>query len=81
MRASDVHILHLDGRDVRSDREGLPTWNYERAAKNEWTVTTWKDERFRPHYSGCKVEVLDGNGEPVHGATTLGTVRDSYEDD
>ena len=75
----DVRILHLDGRDVRGDREDLPNYSrYERAAKNEMTVSEWKEKRFKPIYPGFEVEVLDGHGNPVHGATKLGTVRDSY---
>lgn len=42
-----INILHPDGRDVRGDREGLPSWPYDRATKNDWTVETWVDERFR----------------------------------
>jgi hypothetical protein len=74
-----VRIRHLHGADVRSDREGLPTWPYERAAKDTWSVADWKRERFAPRYPGFEVDVVDGDGEPVHGLTKLETVRDSYE--
>jgi hypothetical protein len=76
----DVRILHLDGRDVRGDRQGIPSWPYERAARNQSTVSAWRDDRFSLTYPGFAVEVLDGNGDPAHGSMNLGKVRDTYED-
>ena len=78
----DVHILHPDGHDVRGDIHGLPNYSkYERAAKNEITVADWRETRFKSVYPGFNVEVLDGDGEVVHGGTRLGSVRDSYDED
>ena len=77
----DVRLLHEDGRDVRSDLAGLPQYSYGRAAKNGMTVTAWIENRFNSVYPGFRVEVLDGNGNPAHGATKLGTLRDSYVED
>lgn len=75
----EVRVLHQDGRDVRSDYDGLPYYNkYERAASHEMTVADWKEIRFNSVYPGFKVKVLDGGGREVHGATKLGNVRDSY---
>jgi len=75
----DVRILTSDGRDVRGDLSGVPQYyTYEKAAKNDMTVESWKATRFRPTYPGFDVDVLDGNGESVQGNTKLGTVRDSY---
>jgi hypothetical protein len=76
-----VAILHLHGSDVRSDKEGLPMYKYEKAAKNDMTVADWKEIRFKPNYPGFDVAVLNGSGETVHGGTKLWTVRDSYDDD
>ena len=76
-----VRIRHLGGADVRSDRQGLPTWPYERAAKDSWSVADWKRERFAPTYPGFNVEVLDADGNPVPGQTRLESVRDTYADD
>jgi hypothetical protein len=76
-----VTLRHPDGGDVRSDRTGLPTWPYERAAKDAWSVADWKRERFGPTYPGFVVDVLDGDGEAAPGQTKLETVRDSYGDD
>ncbi len=76
-----VTIRYEDGRDVRSDRSGLPTYPYERAAKNGMTVAQWKENRFKLCYPGFDVDVLDGDGSAVHGGMQLGTVRDSYDDE
>jgi hypothetical protein len=77
----DVRILHLDRRDVRGDMQGLPSYTFERAAKNEMTVADWREIRFKHIYAGFEVEVVNGNGEAAHGATKLGNVRDSYDEE
>jgi hypothetical protein len=74
-----VRVLHLRGADVRGDREGMPQYNYHRAADNHITVETWKATRFRPSYPGFEVDVLDARGNSVQGNTKLETVRESYE--
>lgn len=78
-----VRILHLDGRDVRGDRMGLPQYPFKAPARNDLSVEQWKAGRFRGAYPGFRVEVLDCDGNSVHGNTRLGTVRDTYyeEDD
>lgn len=76
-----VHILHLGGRDVRSDRTGLPQYPYKTQASNEMTVERWKTIRFRRAYPGFEVDVLDGDGHVVHGNTKLDTLRRTYIED
>jgi hypothetical protein len=76
-----VRILHLDGRDVRGDRMGLPPYLFPGPARNDLSVEQWKEWRFRQVYPGFRVEVLDCDGHAVHGNTRLGTVRDTYYDD
>ncbi len=76
-----VTIRYEDGRDVRSDRRGLPPYGYKRAAKGSMTVAQWKEARFKASYPGFDVDVLDGDGVPVHGGTRLQTVRASYGED
>ncbi|HKU82198.1 MAG TPA: hypothetical protein VJP76_08520 [Candidatus Tumulicola sp.] len=75
-----VKIHHLDGRDVRSDRQGMPSWPYERAAKDSWTVAQWRTERFNNVYPGFDVDVLDGDCSPAAGQTRLENLRESYDD-
>ena len=73
-----VRILHLNGADVRGDREGLPQYAYHRAADKDVTVETWKETRFRPSFPGFEVDVVDVRGNSVQGNTKLDTVRTSY---
>lgn len=74
----DVRFLHLDGKDVRSDRSGIPAYPYERGAKSRWRVSTWKKSRFSQAYPGFDCDVLDGDGYPVHGGRILSSVRYTY---
>ncbi len=74
-----VRILHLSGADVRGDREGLPQYDYHRAADNDITVETWKETRFRPSFPGFEVDVVDARGNSVQGNTKLETVRAKYQ--
>jgi hypothetical protein len=76
-----VRILWPDGRDVRGDKEGMPMYPYDRAAKNSTNVATWREQRFHRAFPGFDVEVLDADGLPVHGNTLLSSVRDSYLED
>jgi hypothetical protein len=75
-----VRIRYLDGTDVRADRQGMPSWPYERAARDAWTVATWKTQRFAEVYPGFDVDVLDGDGSIVTaGQTLLESVRETYD--
>jgi hypothetical protein len=75
-----VRVRTSDGRDIRSDREGMPSWPYEKAARDRWSVARWKQDRFISLYPGFRVDVLDGNGTIVEfGQTLLETVRESYD--
>jgi hypothetical protein len=78
----DVRFLHGDGRDVRSDLGGVPSYSasFERAAKDSMTVSDWKTGRFRAAYAGYDCEVLDASGKPVHGASLLSSVRATYRE-
>jgi len=75
-----VRVRTSDGRDIRSDREGMPPWPYEKGARDRWSVARWKQERFVSLYPGFGVDVLDGDGQSVEfGQTLLETVRESYD--
>lgn len=76
-----VRILHLDGRDVRGDRMGLPQYPFQMPAKNDVSVEKWKETRFRQAYPGFRVDVVDCDGTSAHGNTRLGTLRDTYYED
>ena len=74
----EVAFRHPDGRSMRSDRSGVPQYEYQRAAKNSMTVADWKNQRFYPNYAGFEIQVLNGGGKSVSRNTLLSTVRDSY---
>lgn len=74
----DIRFIHPDGRDVRSDKTNIPGYSYQKAAKGNMNVATWRDQRFKQLYPGFECEVLDAGSEVVHGAMLLSTVRDSY---
>jgi hypothetical protein len=70
-----VRVLWPDGTDVRSDYVGAKSYRCIRAARDNWTVARWVRERFNRLNPQFDVEVLDSNGNPVHGRTSLRTVR------
>jgi hypothetical protein len=74
----DAHILHPDGRDVRSDRDHMPSYPFTRKASGTSTVADWRRTRFHLRYPGFDVVVVDGRGDIVHGSTLLRTVRATY---
>ena len=74
----DVRFYHPDGTDVRSDKGNVPSYSFERAAKGNLNVSSWRDQRFKRSYPGFDCEVLDAQGNPCHGATLLSTVRETY---
>ena len=75
-----VRVTTADGRDIRSDREGMPSWPFEKGARDRWSVARWKADRFVNFYPGFAVDVLDGDGTVVEfGQTLLETVRESYD--
>jgi hypothetical protein len=75
-----IRIRYLAGADVRGDRQGMPAWPYERAARDAWSVADWRERRFCNVYPGFDVDVIDGDGNIVSaGQTLLQTVRESYE--
>ena len=74
----NVRVLWPDGNDVRSDYVGGKSYRCIRAARDSWTVARWKRDRFKRSNPQFDVEVIDGNGNPVQGRTSLRTVREWY---
>ncbi len=74
----EVTIRHADGRDMRSDKQGLPDYPYEKGAKNDFTIAQWREQRFYTRYPGYGVTVWLVDGTEAHGRMKLATVRDSY---
>lgn len=75
-----VTIRHADGRDMRSDKEGMRGYPFRRGAKNDFTVAKWREQRFQRNYPGFDVSILLRNGAVASGGMKLATVRDSYVD-
>ena len=75
----NVRFLHpITGSDVHDAKQHVPSYPYQRAAKNAWTVAHWKRDRFHNTYAGYTVAVLDAKGRDCHGRTLLSNVRDEY---
>ena len=70
-----VRFLSPEGTDLA--RRHIDDYSYARAANKAWTVAKWRKSRFTPSYTAFGVEVLDGDGNPVHGKTLLSTMRDT----
>lgn len=73
-----IVIRDRDGRDVRSDSDIPSPYDCKNQGKNNWTVSEWKERRFKPRFAGYEVDVLMGDEQVAPGQTTLSTVRDSY---
>ena len=71
----------LSRRDVRADREKIPSYSskYVRAARQMYTVADWRSKRFAKHYPGFEVDVLRVDGRPANGKTRLATLRAEYD--
>lgn len=74
-----VSLLHENGADIRSDKQAIPQYGFERMANGEQTVNQWIATRFRKTYPGFKVNVMAADGSTCFGNTKLKTVRDSYD--
>jgi len=74
----EVTLRDPHGRDVRSDKEGLPMYRFRAAAKNDFTVSQWRKRRFNKVYPWLEITVWSADGSVAHGGTKLSTLRDSY---
>ncbi len=73
----DVRVLE-NGIDKKGNSEEARSYTFMRASQDSRTVAQWIDERFKETNPHFEVEVLDGDGNIVHGRTTLGNVRETY---
>jgi type I restriction enzyme M protein len=71
-----VIFLDADGADASSKR--VIDYPYQRAARGTWSVTQWKQDRFAVAYPEFNVEVIDPDGNVVHGRTLLDNIRQSW---
>ncbi len=73
-----VIFLDADGADASSKR--VVDYPYQRAARGTWSVTQWKQDRFAAAYPEFNVEVIDPDGNVVHGRTLLDNIRQRFID-
>ena len=66
-----------NGKDVRSDKGGIPQWDYDYATKGAMTVASWRD-KFHRSYPGFECDILLGNGSVAYGNVLLENVRRTY---
>ena len=72
----DVHLICDElQKPFRSNKRLDFDFNYKRAASNKMTVSCWSRQRMP---EDVEVVVLDADGNPMHGRTTLNTVRQTY---
>jgi superfamily II DNA or RNA helicase len=70
---------------VVADPGGQPAlWSftdypYQRAARGDWSVAEWRDQRFWANYPDLNVDVLDAAGRSIRGRTLLENVRATYD--
>lgn len=71
----NVRIVTGSGRQVRSDCAGFVDYPFQRAANGTLTVSGWKNSRFFPNYEAYDIQILDEDGNVVHGRTVLANIR------
>jgi hypothetical protein len=77
----DVVIRQSKDRTARTNGEKLSGYaaQYDRAARNRFTVADWKRARFEPNYPGFEVDVLRADGRPATPKTVLHKLRADYD--
>ena len=75
----EIEFRSVDGSDVSSRR--VEDYPYQRAARGEWSVSRWKQDRFAATYPDFAVAVLGPDGEEVHGKTLLSTLRARFQEE
>ena len=69
----DVTFLPLDGAPKR-----VEDYPFQRAARGDWNIAQWRDQRFTPTYPEFEAQVLWADGSAVQGRSLLSTVRLTY---
>ena len=74
-------VVTQSGEPVDENLQGALNnidYNHNHRARNTWNVARWKERRFEAAYPNYSCNVLDGEGNVVHGNTNLGNLRASY---
>ena len=64
---------------IDPDEEVWSDYDFERRAKDSWTVGRWKKMRFKRDFPHLDLDVIDGSGRVAQGNMTLATVRHTPE--
>jgi len=64
-----------NGKDIRSDKQGFPSYPYKRKAKGDMTVKEFINTRLKPNYVGCDFLIYDQDDNEVYGNTKLSSIR------
>ncbi len=73
-----VIVRYQDGQDIRGDKELSQSYSFRAAARQDFTVAQWREQRFQMTYAGYEVTVLLADGTEAPGGMKLSTVRESY---
>ena len=69
------------GKDNSAKSAKLSSYaaQYDRAARNRFSVADWKRARFESNYPGFDVDVLRADGRPATPKTLLEKLRADYD--
>jgi len=73
-------VIFLDANGADASAKRVVDYPYQRAARGTWSVTQWKQDRFASAYPEFNVEVIDPDGNVVHGRTLLDNIRQRFSD-
>lgn len=75
----DVVIRQGKDRSAKSEKLSSYASQYDRAARNRFTVADWKRARFETNYPGFEVDVLRADGRPATPKTLIEKLRAEYD--
>ena len=77
-RVEGFDVSFVDDAGEIVDDARLAPYPYNRAARNSWTVTQWRQKRIETAYPDQWLVAWRPDGEEAHGNTRLETLRRSY---
>ncbi|WP_428121718.1 N-6 DNA methylase [Candidatus Poriferisodalis sp.] len=80
-RVEGFDVSFVDDAGEIVDDARLAPYPYNRAARNSWTVTQWRQKRIETAYLDLWLVAWRPDGEEAHGNTRLETLRRLYDDD
>jgi len=74
-----IRLRYPNGRDVRGDKVGVPAYDVETPTPDSFTVRDFKDSLRNFVGFNVEVDILDSQGDLVHGKTSLAKLRSEVE--